>query len=105
MWDETRRGANVRALTCTGCGLCYSSAAIARQPLFAAVATCRRCGGALERGMGRIQARAAEQLEARRRRLERALAAGEDDPVAVADLALAVQSAEEVTRGLGARGS
>jgi hypothetical protein len=105
MWDETRRGANVRALTCTGCGLRYSSAAIARQPLLAAVATCRRCGGALERGMGRIQARAAEQLEARRRRLERALEAGEDDPVAVADLALAVQSAEEVTRGLGARGS
>ena len=54
--------------------------------------------------MGRIQARAAEQLEARRRRLERALEAGEDDPVAVADLALAVQSAEAVTRGLGGPG-
>ena len=104
MWDETRRGANVRALTCTGCGLRYSSA-IARQPLLAAVATCRRCGGALERGMGRIQARAAEQLEARRRRLERALEAGEDDPVAVADLALAVQSAEAVTARSGRPGA
>ena len=66
MQDENRSDGNGRvpALTCSGCGLRYSSGAIARHP---------------------------------------ALAAGEDDPVAVADLVLAVASAEEVTRELGAR--
>jgi hypothetical protein len=105
MQDENRSDGNGRVpvLTCSGCGLRYSSGAIARHPALAAAARCRRCGGALERGGARVRSRAVELLKARRRRLERALAAGEDDPVAVAGLVLAVASAEEVTRELGAR--
>jgi hypothetical protein len=35
-------------LRCTGCGLTYSRAAVAREMTLAITVACRRCGGALE---------------------------------------------------------